>query len=664
MSVTNLYRNKVVVTGATGFLGTQIVDRLLTEGGTELHLVVRNQETKSAVAKIGLWRESADRTSSSITLHNLDLTQEFEIPAEARGAKHVFHCAGLYDMSAPEALLFDVNVKGTENLLNALSRADFKGVFHHVSTLAVAGDYSGKFKEAMFDEKQNFKHPYSESKYVSELRVREERNFETRIYRPAAIMGDSNTGYADRFDGLYYMLNPLKSLLATMPKLLPLPLPRGLAKMALVTVDFAANSIVDIAMSDTEENTFHITDGKNYDMADIVKAYVEEIDPRRTILRIESWMIMPMIERWIKPFAKLKTIDNLRASYERLCNIPTGAFDGFNPNLTVDASRTLAIAESKGRNVPTLKTYAKTTMAYFNSQEENVRRLTNEKYVSGRKVVVTGASSGIGESLAYQLSAMGAEIVLVSRTEKDLNRVADQIQIQGGTAHVVQADLGDRDSVANLIETIKRDHSDVTMLFNNAGVSVRKRIDERLDRPDDLYRTAEVNYLGPACLMLGLIPLFKANGQGHIINSLSTVASYPVPRFGAYSASKAALGAWSQVTAIEYMADNIYTTDVYLPLVRTRMIEGTSEYQDSDYSYMIGPEKAASDMLLNLSHKPREVNFGLKALPVVKAAAPDLNTVYLNAIYRMFPDDDKDGVGEYAGEREILGAYGIKKMPF
>ena len=118
--------------------------------------------------------------------------------AEHRGSiEHFFHLAAIYDMTADDATNETMNVGGTRHALE-LAEALEVGCFHQVSSVAAAGEHRGRFDETMFDEGQHLPSPYHRTKFESERIVREEATVPWRVYRPAIVVGDSQSGEMDK----------------------------------------------------------------------------------------------------------------------------------------------------------------------------------------------------------------------------------------------------------------------------------------------------------------------------------------------------------------------------------------------------------------------------------------------------------------------------------
>src|SRR5690348_7976069 len=138
--------------------------------------------------------------------------------------------------------------------------------------------------------------------------------------------------------------------------------------------------------------------------------------------------------------------------------------------------------------------------------------------VAGRVVLVTGASSGVGEATAKLVAARGASVVLIARRADELARVVDEIQDAGGQASAYPCDLTDGDAVEATVAKILADRGHVDMLVNNAGRSIRRSLELSYDRMHDFERTMAINYFGPVRLTLALLPSMRAQKFGHVVN--------------------------------------------------------------------------------------------------------------------------------------------------
>lgn len=194
----------------------------------------------------------------------------------------------------------------------------------------------------------------------------------------------------------------------------------------------------------------------------------------------------------------------------------------------------------------------------------------------GRRVLLTGASSGIGAAAAEQFGQEGCEVILVARRQDLLDEVAGRITARGGAARAIACDLSDLEAIDTLAETVGA----VDILINNAGKSIRRPMAESLDRWHDVERCMTLNYYAPLRLIRAFAPGMIERGDGHIINVATWgVMNEAAPLFAAYNASKAALSAVSRAIETEWAPKGVHTTTLYYPLVATPMIAPTKEYQ-------------------------------------------------------------------------------------
>jgi short-subunit dehydrogenase len=256
--------------------------------------------------------------------------------------------------------------------------------------------------------------------------------------------------------------------------------------------------------------------------------------------------------------------------------------------------------------------------------------------LAGRCVMVTGASSGIGEATARAVAARGAVVLLVARRSDHLEQVRVAIEASGGTAYCYACDLTDADAVDAMVADVLAAHGAVDMLVNNAGRSIRRSLEYSYDRMHDFERTMAVNYFGPVRLMLALLPAMRAQGFGHVVNVLSWGVQVKAPRFSAYLASKTALDTWSRIAGRETYADNVTFTNVRLPLVRTAMIRETDVYRRSR---AMTPEQAAAVLVRALEDRPLTISTAVGNLTeVLNLLLPRLSDAVSAAASRRYPD--------------------------
>src|SRR6202161_3084760 len=206
------------VTGATGFIGRRLVERILELRQGDVYVLVRDSSAGRLDDLVERWSMTAGASAAERgkpligDLRRPLLGIEKEQVADLRGKiDHFFHLAAVYDMTAPAERNTAVNVGGTAHAGERARAVDAK-CLHHVSSIAVAGNYRGVFGEDMFDEGQRLPSPYHRTKYESERIVREQPYVPWRVYRPGVVVGDSQTGEMDKIDGPYYFFKAIQRL--------------------------------------------------------------------------------------------------------------------------------------------------------------------------------------------------------------------------------------------------------------------------------------------------------------------------------------------------------------------------------------------------------------------------------------------------------------------
>ncbi len=245
----------------------------------------------------------------------------------------------------------------------------------------------------------------------------------------------------------------------------------------------------------------------------------------------------------------------------------------------------------------------------------------------GKRVLLTGASSGIGEAGAEQFAAEGAEVIVVARRAELLDELTERIAEAGGTATAIPCDLSDLDAVDALAATVEKRFGGVDILVNNAGRSIRRPLAESLDRWHDVERTMQLNYYSPVRLIRCLAPGMIERGDGHIINVATWgVLSEASPLFSVYNASKAALSTVSRTIETEWSRHGVHSTTLYYPLVSTPMIAPTKEYRGVP---ALTPGEAGRWMIDAAKHRPVRIapRFGMTARAIDFVAPGVLNGI-------------------------------------
>ena len=246
------------VTGATGFIGRHLVERLLEREG-DIHVLVREGSREKLDALLERWPhpERVTPVTGDLQQSRLGVGEDW-IAAHRGRIDHVFHLAAMYDMTAPADVNERLNVAGTREAV-AVANALEAGTLHHASSVAITGDFRGTFREDMFDEGQGLPSPYHRTKFESERIVREQTSGAWRVYRPSIVIGHSQTGEMDKVDGPYYFFKLIQKARNALPQWVPLVGPE-LGWTNLVPVDFVARAMDHIAHEPgLDGQAFHLT---------------------------------------------------------------------------------------------------------------------------------------------------------------------------------------------------------------------------------------------------------------------------------------------------------------------------------------------------------------------------------------------------------------------
>jgi NAD(P)-dependent dehydrogenase (short-subunit alcohol dehydrogenase family) len=633
------------VTGATGFIGRRLLDRILANRPGNVYVLVRENSAAKLDDLVERWSITAGASAANRVqpvvgdLRRPLLGVEQDQVSELRGKiTHFFHLAAVYDMTAPAERNTSVNVGGTTHAVEFARAVEVKRL-HHVSSIAVAGQYRGLFEEDMFDEGQRLPSPYHLTKFESERIVREQPYVPWRVYRPGIVVGDSKTGEMDKVDGPYYFFKTIQRLRHLLPEWLPL-VGLDLGYTNVVPVDWVAAALEHIAHeSGLDGKAFHLTDPRPQRVDELINLLAAAAHGPRFAVSIDKRILEPVPKWPLKLAAALPPWRQLTRLTMHELGIPPEVLGHVELVPRFDARETArALAGTALEQPPPLQEYVSRLWDYWEREmDPDLRRgRTLRQALEGRTVMITGASSGIGRATALKVAAAGGVPLLVARNVDKLEEVRAEIVAAGGTAYVYAADISDMESIDRLLERVLSDHRHVDMLVNNAGRSIRRSIALSYDRFHDFERTMQLNYFGAVKLIIGLLPRMRERGFGHIANVSSIGVQTNPPRFSAYVASKAALDAFTRVVASEVIGDGVTFTTIHMPLVRTPMIAPTKMY---DAFPTLSPEEAADMICEALRSRPKQLGTRLgKFGEVAYSLNPSAVDRLLHLAYRVFPD--------------------------
>ncbi len=647
------------VTGATGFIGRHLVQELLDNRKGEIFVLVRKGSEKRIDALLHSWGDPSRVTAVTGDLTKPGLGVSRNWIREHKGSiDHFFHVAAIYDMTASEELNEQLNVGGTRAALD-LASALRVGTFHQVSSVAASGDYHGTYDETMFDVGQGLPSAYHRTKFESERIVREESKVPWRVYRPAVVVGHSETGAMDKVDGPYYFFPLFKRMRDSLPQWMPV-VGVDLGDTNVVPVDYVAKAMDHIAhQPDLDGQAFHLVNPEPQPVVDLVNTFAAAAKAPRFAVPLDRRVtgVLPtgLLPKALRPGGLISNALRtapvqlaLRETIGRL-GIPPEVLGHVSFPTTYASRRTERELAGSGISCPDLDSYALTLWNYW---EEHLDEDTaNDKALcaalGGRTVVITGASSGIGKSTALKVAQAGGIAILIARGKDKLEETKAEIENAGGTAFAYGCDLSDLEAIDTLCEQLRADHDTIDFVVNNAGRSIRRSLALSSDRFHDFERTMALNYFGAIRLVMGVLPKMREQGSGHVVNISSIGVQTNPPRFSAYVASKSALDSWSNVVSSELVGDGVSFTTIHMPLVKTPMIAPTKIY---DAFPTITPAQAADMVLDALADRPHQVNTALGTLgSVAHTLAPKTTFRVLHLAYQVFPDsaaargDDHDG---------------------
>jgi NAD(P)-dependent dehydrogenase (short-subunit alcohol dehydrogenase family) len=631
---------KYFVTGGTGFIGRFLVGKLLQRGGT-VYVLAR----EGSQHKLEALRTKHPGASDRIVGVLGDLSRPgLGLSGDDRDAlrgeiDHFFHAAAVYDLEASAESNQIANVEGTAAAI-ACAEAIEAGLFHHVSSISVSGLYEGTFREDMFEEAGRLPNAYARTKHESEALVRSTCGRPWRIYRPAGVVGHSQTGEIDKIDGPYYALSAIKKLRNALPAWAPL-IGIDSGRLNIVPVDYIVDAMDHIAHKDgLDGRCFHLVDPDHHTFGELFNTFAEAAGAPRMAMRFDTSVFKFIPTGFFEMAARLPPVKRTLSTALDSIGLPADAATMFRWNTRFDNRETEAALRGSGIEVPRLASYADKLWDYWrrNLDPDLFVDRSLKGGVGGRVVVITGAGSGIGRASALRLASAGATVIMAGRKLEKLEAVKQTIEAAGGVAYAYAADIADPESCDGFIGRVLNEHGHVDVLVNNAGRSIRRSIERSFERFHDYERTMQVNYFGALRLTLGFLPGMSERRSGQIVNVSSMGVVGPPARFSAYIASKSALEGFSRVAEAEFIDRGIAFTNVNMPLVRTPMIGPTGIYE---FAPTLSPEQAADLVVEAILHKPSRVTTSMgKFMQVLGVIAPKLMALAMNATFRMFDDSN------------------------
>ncbi|HEY7741206.1 MAG TPA: SDR family oxidoreductase [Steroidobacteraceae bacterium] len=625
------------VTGATGFIGRYLVERLLARG-ERVFVLVRPQSMQKFESLRGWWGARASRVvpvAGDLSEPNLGVSRA-DLRKLTGKVEHLFHLAAVYDLQAGSEEQDEANIVGTDHALQFAESVQ-AGCFHLTSSIASAGLYKGTFRENMFEEATGLEHPYFRTKHESEAMVRGRCKRPWRVYRPGIVVGHSQTGHIDKVDGPYYFFKALQKLRHSLPPWFPLIGLEG-GYINLVPVDFVAAAMDHLAhVPGQDGQCFHLTDPRQRRVGEVLNLFARAGHAPTMAFRVDPKLldlIPPGVTATVENYRPLKQVVD---TILRDLRIPRDVMQFFNWQTRFDSTRAQRLLDGADIRVPPLEDYAWRLWDYWERHLDPDLSLDRSLAgaVRGKVVLITGGSSGIGLAAAERCAEAGAKVVIVARDPEKLEAARAQLAARSATVFAYQCDIADNAACDAFARQVLEEHGGVDVLVNNAGRSIRRSIDLSYDRFHDFERTMQLNYFAVVRLTMALTPSLLERG-GHVVNISSIGVLSNAPRFSAYVASKAAMEAWTRCAASEFADRGLTFTIINMPLVRTPMIAPTKIYEQMPVST---PEEAADMVAEAIIARPKRIATKLGiAAEVLHLVAPRITEVVMNTAYRMFPD--------------------------
>ncbi|MFW5968158.1 MAG: SDR family oxidoreductase [Persicimonas sp.] len=264
----------------------------------------------------------------------------------------IYHIASIWYLGADEEQIYNVNVEGARNVIDAALEMERLERLNHFSTAFVAGKRTGVIMEEELEEGQHFRNPYERTKYEAEKAMRQAMTqVPISIYRPSIVVGDSRTGEIDRMAGPYYLMN----LIVQMPEPVPILMPgKGDKPLNVVPIDYVCRAIHRISLADEAiGRTFHLCDPNPLPAKKVFASVAEEAGRRAPVGHL-PYKLAKLIMKF--PFL------------EKLTRSPRQFIDDFNQLTIYNSINTMEILDGK-LSCPPFPSYVDNLVDYIKSSE-------------------------------------------------------------------------------------------------------------------------------------------------------------------------------------------------------------------------------------------------------------------------------------------------------
>jgi len=233
---------------------------------------------------------------------------------------------------------------------------------------------------------------------------------------------------------------------------------------------------------------------------------------------------------------------------------------------------------------------------------------------NGKRVFLTGASSGIGEGIAIALAKKGAVIGLLARRGELLEKLRKQCEKAGGTARVYPCDVTDEDCVASAVQDFVHQFEHVDILIANAGIG-GNNAETRAMQPLAVKKVLDINLMGAVNAVHAVLPDMLKRGSGHIVAVSSLAGFRGLPRSAAYSASKAGMTAFFESLRLDVKHQGVDVTIIQPGFIRTPLTSG----REANMPFLMDLDAAIPMFIRAIEKKKRFAAFPWQLATVVRA---------------------------------------------
>ncbi|XP_050415332.1 uncharacterized protein LOC126829469 isoform X1 [Patella vulgata] len=617
---------RVLLTGATGFLGAFLLQELLLNTKLIVYCVVREHSTLSIEERLeqtllqyGIIQKDDQLPTEQqqmcktrlqtkvrlikgeIALTKMGMTED-DYTYLCTDVDFIIHAAASVNLAYPYQALHGANVLGTCNVIAFACTGKVKPL-HYISTDAVIASGVKGFKETdSIDEFHNqLSDGYSQSKWVAEklVQLAGTRGLPVTIYRPGNMSGDSINAYWNPQDFTLIVLQTCtESGLA----------PKVDWKMEMTPVDFVAKFIIKIVQNPTisMKNTFHIVNDKPLHSRWVFEWMNAHGFPLE-MLEFNVWR-----ERVLE---KIKTGKRHSMNFQAL-------MDSYLKNEVFVGPSTILLTENfKQALADSQMVYPYIDSSLLTVYFENLssrgvlisascnNQINLIRPLSDKVVIVTGASSGIGAAVAVRLANLGAKVALVGRREGELMKYVNVIKDNHGVGIPVKADVTNRSEVEEMVRHTELSLGPVDILVNSAGVMYYTYMKSK--HYDEWERQIDINCKGLTSCIGAVLTGMIDRKFGHIINISSNAGKRGFAGLAVYSGTKFYVEGLSQALRHEVKEYGIKVTCIQPGDVKTNLLSHTTdkqakeEFDGSESCTILEPDdiaKAIEYVLLQPQH--------------------------------------------------------------